>query len=43
MAEITGRDQSLEMGADDFITKPYDKIELLERIKAMVEKKGSKK
>ncbi len=38
LGEVKDRVKALKMGADDFLTKPVDKTELLTRVKTMVEK-----
>jgi DNA-binding response OmpR family regulator len=45
---LTARDQisdkvvGLELGADDYVTKPYEFIELLARVKALLRRSGSR-
>jgi two-component system, cell cycle response regulator CtrA len=36
LGEIESKVKSLDLGADDYVTKPFDKIELLARIQAIV-------
>ena len=38
LGEVKDRVKALTMGADDFLTKPVDKTELLTRVKTLVEK-----
>jgi DNA-binding response OmpR family regulator len=38
LGEVKDRVKALESGADDFLTKPVDKTELLTRVKTLVEK-----
>ena len=38
LGEVKDRVKALKMGADDFLTKPVDKTELLTRVKTLVEK-----
>ena len=38
LGEVKDRVKALEMGADDFLTKPVDKMELLTRVKTLIEK-----
>ena len=38
LGEVKDRVKALQMGADDFLTKPVDKTELLTRVKTLVEK-----
>jgi len=38
LGEVKDRVKALESGADDFLTKPVDKTELLARVKTLVEK-----
>ena len=40
LSDVKARIQSLEAGADDFLTKPVDKAELLARVKASVKVKA---
>ncbi|MEE9400117.1 MAG: response regulator [Dehalococcoidales bacterium] len=38
LGEVKDRVKALKMGADDFLTKPVDKTELLTRVKTLIEK-----
>jgi CheY-like chemotaxis protein len=42
VSKTTEEKRALEMGAVDYITKPYDKNELLNRIKKIIEKRDQK-
>ncbi len=40
LKELDDKIQSIEAGADDFLTKPYNKLELLTRIKSLIRVKA---
>lgn len=40
-SEITARIHGLELGADDYVTKPYDLREVLARIEAVMRRRGA--
>jgi len=43
VSKTTEEKRAFEIGADGYITKPYDKKELLDRIKKIIEKKDREK